>query len=111
MALLAVQQAKIKGTQVTMTAASGGGDTFALAGPSTRLRVRNAGGSAVTVTTVIPGNVSYGEAAPDIPTSSIPATTGDVVIGPFPPEAVDPDTGLVTVTYSGTTSVTVAVIA
>jgi hypothetical protein len=111
MALLTVQQAVLRGTQMTLTAASAGGDTFPRPHDSVGLRVRNAGGSAITVTVVIPGTNSYGEAQPDVVSSSIPATTGDVILGPFPPEAVDPSTGLISVTYSGTTSVTVAAVA
>jgi len=43
-------------------------------------------------------------------TSTSIAAAADVTIGPIPPEAVDPSTGLVSVTYSGVTSVTVAAV-
>jgi len=43
-------------------------------------------------------------------TSSI-AAGAEVVVGPIPGSAVDPSTGLASVSYSGVTSVTVAVVA
>ena len=107
MALLAIQQAVLKGTAITLTAAAGGGDTFPRPHDHVGLRVKNGGGSAVTV--VIPGTNSYGENQPDVTSTSI-AASADVTIGPIPPEAVDPSTGLVSVTYSGVTSVTVAAV-
>ena len=73
------------------------------------LRVKNGGVSAIAVTVVIPGTNSYGENQPDVASTSI-AAAADVTIGPIPPEAVDPSTGLVSVTYSGVTSVTVAAV-
>ena len=109
MALLAIQQAVLKGTVVTFTAAAGGGDTFARPHDHVGLRVWNGGGSAITVTVVIPGTNSYGENQPDVASTSIAAAT-NVIIGPIPPEAVDPSTGLVSVTYSGVSSVTVAAV-
>lgn len=45
------------------------------------------------------------------PTVTVPITTGDRMIGPIPGGIfADPTTGLVTVTHSFTTSVTVAVL-
>lgn len=109
MALLTVQQAVLKGTAVTFAAAAGGGDTFPRPHDHVGLRVKNGGGSAITVTVVIPGTNSYGEPQPDVVSTSI-AAAADVTIGPIPPEAVDSSTGLVSVTYSGVTSVTVAAV-
>jgi hypothetical protein len=109
MALLAVQQASLSGTPVTYTAAGAGGDIFALPSDAVSLRIKNGGGSAMTATIAFPGTTSYGVANPSKTTSSI-AAGAEVVIGPIPLTAVDPNTGLVTVTYSGTTSVTVAVV-
>ena len=107
MALLAIQQAVLKGTAVTLTAAAGGGDTFARPHDHVGLRVKNGGGSAITVTVVIPGTNSYGENQPDVASTSI-AAAADVTIGPIPPEAVDPSTGLVSVTPPGGTPGTAA---
>lgn len=103
MALLTHQAPKLTGTAVTYAAASAGGDTL---GRTTNgvLRVKNGGAGAVTVTVVTPGNTQYGQADPDIPVSV--AAGAEVAIGPFPDSlAVD---GVISVTYSAVTSVTVA---
>ena len=46
MALLAIQQAVLKGTAIPLTAAAGGGDTFARPHAQVGLRVKNGGGAA-----------------------------------------------------------------
>jgi hypothetical protein len=109
MALLPVQQASLSGTPVTYTAAAGGGDTFTVPSGSTALRIKNGGGSAITASLAFPGTTSYGVANPSKTTSSI-AAGAEVVVGPIPASAVDPNTGVASVTYSGVTSVTVAVV-
>lgn len=109
MALLSVQQANTKGKVITYAAAAGGGDTFAVPHDHVEFRVKNGGGSAITVTLVIPGNNSYGEPMPDIASTSI-AAGAEVAIGPIPAVAVDGSTGVAGVTYSGVTTVTVAVV-
>lgn len=103
MALLTYQQPKLTGTTITYAAASAGGDTL---GHTTGgvLRVKNGDAAAKTVTVVTPGNTAYGQADPDIPVTV--AAGAEVAIGPFPAGlAVD---GVVSVTYSAVTSVTVA---
>lgn len=103
MALLTYQQPTLAGTTVTYTAAAGGGDTLGYT-PTGVLRVKNGGGSPITVTVVTPGNTKYGQADPDIPVTVTNAT--EKAIGPFPPElAVD---GVISISYSGVTTVTVA---
>jgi hypothetical protein len=109
MALLALQTSKVGGTALTFTAAGAGGDTFTSGQKA--LIVRNASGAAITATVVTPGTDKYALARPDITSVSIPLTTGVVIIGPFPSDLEDPATGLVTVTYSATASVTVALVA
>lgn len=109
MALLAVQQAKIKGTAITYSAATGGGDTFNVPHDHVELRVKNGGASPITVTLVIPGTNAYGEPQPDVASSSI-AAGAEVSIGPIPTLAVDGSTGVASVTYSAVTTVTVAVV-
>lgn len=106
MALLAAQQVTIAGTLIIYTAAAGGGDTLA---PNDHafLCVKNGGGSPITVTVVVPGNTKYGQAAPDVPVTIANATEKE--IGPFPADLADPVTGLVSITYSAVTSVTVGV--
>lgn len=107
MALIATQEMSLTGTQATYSAASAS-DTFT---PDDRtfLHVKNGGGSPTTVTVTTPGTAAGGLAITD-PASSV--TNGqEEFIGPFPAQHfADPSTGLATVTFSPTTSVTVAVV-
>lgn len=110
MALLSVQQATLSGTPVTYQAAAAGGDTFSPgSSDSVALRVKNGGASAMTASIQFPGQTPYGVNNPARQSSSIPAGT-EVVIGPIPQSAIDTSTGLVSVTYSGVSSVTVAAV-
>lgn len=108
MATLTYKQPVIGGTDPAFAAAAGGGDKVP---PNDHgyLHVKNGGGSPITVTVLVPGNTKYGLANPD-PTISVPATTGERIIGPFPADMADPADGLVAITYSGVTTVTVAAI-
>ncbi|MFF2522233.1 hypothetical protein [Streptomyces liangshanensis] len=78
-------------------------------GERTFLHVKNAAGSSMTVTLTATAQVRGSTVADTIVT--VPATTGDKMIGPLPAElfagAAD---GLCSVTYSSTTSVTVAAV-
>jgi hypothetical protein len=89
-----------------LVAAAGGGDAFA-PGATTFLRVLNSGGAPITVTLATPGNVG-GNAIAD---GGGTVTNGQSrLFGGFPGDQyMDPTTGLVTVTYSAVTSVTVGV--
>lgn len=103
MALLTHQAPKLSGTAVTYAAASAGGDTLGRTSSGV-LRVKNGGAGAITVTVVTPGNTQYGQSEPDIPVAV--AAGAEVAIGPFPDSlAVE---GVISVTYSAVTSVTVA---
>lgn len=106
MATLAYQQSKIIGTELTFVAASAGGDKVA---PADRgaLLVRNGDASAKTVTVVTPGSTKYAQADPDV--AVVVAAGATAVIGPFPQDLGGTD-GLVSITYSAVTSVTVAAI-
>lgn len=106
MALLAKQAASVVGLNpLTMNAAAAGGDTVLVDRPGIYLLVRNADATSKTVTIVDP-RTQYGQASPDIP---IIITTGNqAIIGPLPVEFGDA-TGLVSITYSAVTSVTVGV--
>jgi len=73
----------------------------------TLLRVKNASGAPITVTIETPNTVA-GLAIAD-QTVSIPATTGDKLIGPFTTDFNQPGTQDVYVSYSGVTSLTVDV--
>lgn len=76
-------------------------------GERTFLHVKNAAGSSMTVTVAATAKVR-GQAAADL-VITVPATTGDMMIGPVTADlfagAAD---GLAAITYSSTTSVTVA---
>lgn len=105
MAKLAVQRPDIPGTVITYAAASAGGDTFALR-PGGILRVKNAHTAPWVVTVELPGTTEYGGALPD-PTTTV-ANGTEVQIGPFDADLVNPADGLIHVTYSGVTALTVA---
>lgn len=107
MAVLAGQRAKIGGTALTFVAAAAGGDSVT-PGNQSYLIVKNAAASPITVTVITPGNTKWGLPDPDIVSVSVPATTGEVIIGPIPAELANPSTGNVDVTYSAVTTVTVA---
>ena len=104
MATLAYSRIQIAGTLKATTAASAGGDKVA---PNDHgfLEVNNGGGSSITVTVAVPGNTKYGQAAPDVAVAI--AAGANKRIGPFPVDLADPSDGLVAITYSGVTSVTV----
>lgn len=107
MATLTYQTASIAGAAYATVAAAAGGDKVA---PNDRgaVLVTNGSGSPITVTVAVPGNTKYGQAAPDVPVT-VPAS-GSRLIGPFPSDLADPTDGLVAITYSAVTTVTVAAI-
>jgi hypothetical protein len=105
MAILAAQAIKVIGTTPTFVAAGAGGDS-AYPLPNQFLRVKNASGSPINVTLAVPGT-EYGQARPSV-VVAVPATTGDVSID-LPAELIDVN-GLIQVTYSAVTSVTVALL-
>lgn len=105
MAFLTPQQIAVTGTTVVFSPVTAS-DTCS---PDDRviLRVKNANAAACNVTLIVAGN-TYGQPNPD-PVIVVPATTGDVSID-LPASLADPATGLVTVTYSVTASVTSALV-
>lgn len=84
------------------------GDTAAC-GPGTFLYVKNANASACVVTLVTPGTVDGRLAIADS-TFSVAATTGIGLIPLIANLYADPVTGLATITYSVTATVSVAVV-
>ncbi len=90
------------GMALAGVAAAGGGDTFENTGKEVFV-VNNGGGGAVTVTFATPVTVD-GLAVADL-TASVGAGASRA-IGPFPPQVYGEN---VSVSYSGVTSVTVAV--
>lgn len=106
MATLTPQQATLAGTTFTTASASGGGDKVRPV-DGVAVLVTNGGGSPITVTIVAPGNTEFGVAEPD-PTVTVANGTSKL-IGPFSQKLRGTD-GLVALTYSGVTSVTVAAV-
>jgi hypothetical protein len=105
MAVLTVQDISLAGVTPSYAAAAAAGDTFANDG-KTLLHVKNTG-TQKTVTVAIPVACSQGQT--HTTAVIVPATTGDKMIGPFPPERYNNASGLVSMTYSSETAVTVMV--
>lgn len=104
MALITAQQILITGNLPTLATPSAS-DTVA-PGDRTFLWVKT-GGTGTTVTVVVPGT-TFGQANPDVPV--VIGTSTERLIGPLVPALADPATGLVTVTYSSTATVTAAAV-
>lgn len=106
MALLSHQQVQITGPAITHAAASTS-DTVV---PDDRLFLwyKSTQGTTEVITVVVPGTY-YGQNLTDI-TVTIPATTGERLIGPIDRRLADPATGLVTITISDVTGITVAAV-
>lgn len=107
MALLTPQQISLVGTSPAYGSAAAGGDTVA---PDDRafLHIKNTNGATRDVTIVTPGT-TFGQANADV-VKTVPATTGDVMMGPLVPALADPTTGLISITWSAVTGITVAVV-
>jgi hypothetical protein len=106
-ALITAQEVTTAGVAPSYGAVSAS-DTFANDG-TVVLHVKNAGGSSDSVTIVSTKACDQGTTHNVV--VSVPATTGDRLIGPFSPARFnDPTTGLVTVQHSFTTSVTQALL-
>jgi hypothetical protein len=111
MATLATQVINRAGLGPTYAAATGGGDAMAV-GSGMFLHCKNASGAPITVTLTVPAARTFEpNVAITSPAISVPATTGERMIGPVDAATfADPTTGLCTITYSGVTSFTVAAI-
>jgi hypothetical protein len=103
MATLAPQTITLAGLTPTGAAVSAA-DKFA-PGPTTFLYVRNTGGAPcdVTVDSKVPSN--YGTDV-NIGPVTVAATTGEVMLGPFPAQRFAGTDGLADVTFSAQTGVT-----
>lgn len=106
MALLTTQQMSSAGVAITLAAAAGGGDTADISSGHTFLWVKNGGGGSITVTLTTPGTVD-GDLAVSDRTVTV-ANGAERMIGPLNPSVYG---GVVSVGYSGVTSVTVAAVA
>lgn len=105
MALLTAQPISVVGTKPTFAAATALGDTMK-PGAGQVLIVTNGDASSKTATLVRPG-AEYGQNNPDV-AKVIPA--GETWYFLVPPEFADPSDGLIDITYSAVTSVTVALV-
>ena len=110
MAILTVQRPTAAGTNITLAAAAGGGDSFANDG-RTSFRVVNGGVGAITVTFDSPNTCDFTIAANAAHDLAVSVPNGESrEIGPFSQARFNDTNGRVQVTYSGVTSVTVAAV-
>lgn len=105
MATLTTQSLLVAGTDLNLVAAAGGGDKVA---PGSTLVVRNGSGSSITVTVTVPGNTKYGVANPAF--TKVVAAGATTLLGPLPSDLANPSDGLVAITYSAVTTVTVGAV-
>jgi len=108
MAALSTQAIAEAGVVPSFAAAAAGGDT-AVPGDKTFLVVKNGGGSSINVTlAAFPDTSTYGTAIPD-PVIAV-ANGAEKWIGPLRGSSyANASTGLVNITYSAVTTVTVGV--
>jgi hypothetical protein len=107
-AVLTVQQVALAGLTPTYAAAAAGGDSFANDG-EVFLHVKNTNAAARTVTVASQRPATPG-LAPANNAVVVPLTVGDKMIGPFDPTVWNDTNGLVQITYTAETGVTVAAI-
>lgn len=106
MAQLTIQDVARTGLNPSFSAVSAGGDTVQNNG-AVFFRVKTTHTASIAVTVSVFQQVD-GQSV-TARTVTVPANTGDVLIGPFPPAIYsDPATGLVTVTCSPITATTIA---
>lgn len=98
MALLTPQSPTITGITPTYATSTASDTVKYVGGRSMYVHCKNTAGAPNTMTIVVPGT-EFGQQNPDIPIT-VPATTGDKLIGPLPAKAADPATGLITLTNS-----------
>jgi hypothetical protein len=113
MASLATQKGTAAGVALTYASAAGGGDDFICTGRE-YFHAKNASGGAITVTFTsgaASANVcSFGIANAAHDLAVVVGAGADRLIGPFSKDRFADANGSVHVTYSGVTSLTVAVI-
>lgn len=110
MATLTIQTAAIAGTALTLSAAAGGGDQFANSG-NERVLIKNGSGAPITITFDSPTTCSFGAnaaAAHDL--AVVVAAGAETLVGPLATDRFNDANGNVQITYSGVTSLTVAVV-
>ena len=116
MAQLTVRKVSLTKSAEALAAAGAGGDSFLNTGKE-MLRIKNAGAGAITVTFVanaapLGGTILGVASTPALDlTQSIPNDSAVYEIGPFLPQRFNDANGLMQMTYTGVTSVTVEVVA
>lgn len=105
MATLATQSIVRAGLTATFSAAAGGGDQFTNTGYEF-IEIVNGGGGSITLT-IVTQNTSDGLAVTD--RAVVVGAGARMQIGPFQPSIYNDANGFVQLTYSGVTSVTVAI--
>lgn len=114
MAIVALtQQTAPGGAGAALTAVLNSGlnnaDTYTFQNDGrTIIKARKSGAGNCTVTAVTPGKVRGLDIAD--PTYTVPATTGNVYLGPWAPDAFNDAAGLVSLTLSETTGLTLEVL-
>jgi hypothetical protein len=110
MALLTPQVVSRAGLAPSYTAVQSSDTIEPVIGSLLFLHVKNGNAAADTVTLVDAGRTPAGSSATN-PTVTVPATTGDRMIGPLVASMASPATGLITVNHSVTATVTCALVA
>ena len=111
MAALSVQNAALTGTAISFASASGGGDTIAN-DTGVVLIVKNGGGGSInaTITRQVTSKPIQGEGNVTLSDVVIAVAAGaTTIIGQFPQSCIT-TAGLVAISYSSVTSVTVAAV-
>lgn len=106
MAALATQDINFTGLVPSYAACTGGGDSFTPTG-RTFLHVKNASGGALTVTVAVQATTAT------LAVSNVAVSVGagaERMIGPFPQNLFADSTGQAQITYSGVTTLTIAVL-
>jgi len=106
MATLTPQVIALTGITPTLVAAAAGGDEFVNSGREF-IHIKN-GGSEITVT--VNSQTACNQGSDHDVAVTVPATTGEKFIGPFPKARFNDAAGKVQITYSGVTSVTIGIV-
>lgn len=106
MATLTVQEIPLTGVAPSYDAATGGGDEFVNSGREF-IHVKNGGGGSINVTINSQVNCNQGY---DHDAVVAVGASAEKMIGPFPKDRFNDSGGKAQITYSGVTSVTIAVI-
>jgi hypothetical protein len=95
------------GVTPTYNVTAAGGDKFS-PGPRVFVHAKNTNASPRVITFATAGKLAEFDVA-DM-TATIPATTGDKILGPFPADIFAGTDGLVAMTYDAETDLTIAVL-